>query len=438
MNIPNVATPTIDVASPLSNIAHGLLGLAICVGLLTLLSENRRAWPVRTVCIGVALQILFAIALLRLPGMADAFDLLAQATNEVIKKADAGIIFLFGSHLASSDGPLGFVFAIRVLPVIVFFSALTSVLYYFGAMQWIIGGIAWLLRKALRISPVEAVVVSANVFLGQTEAPLCVSPYLKSLTRSQFAVVMISGFCSMAGSVLAAYVAFLGGSDDAQRVFFLKHLLTASLMSAPAAFVAARILVPETDTNIANQAVTTIHYERPLNAFAALADGAWIGMKLAASIAAMLIGFLGMLAILDWPVGIIGNLLGSETQIGLTDVAGWLLTPIAWCLGVPFADAATAGTLMAKQVLVNEFVAYKSMGDILSGAAPGTLSDRTVVIVTYALAGFSNLSSVAMQVGALSMLAPERRDVVLSLGIRCVLAGAIACWMSAAVAGMLL
>ncbi|TXG88102.1 MAG: NupC/NupG family nucleoside CNT transporter [Thermomicrobiales bacterium] len=424
-------------ATMLANIAHGLLGLAVCVGLLTLLSENRSAWPARTVFVGLLLQCLFAIALLRLPGFAYVFELLARFLNEVIKKADVGIAFLFGEKLASPSGPVGFVFAIRVLPVIVFFSALTSLLYYFGVMQRIVGGIAWILRKTFRVSAVEAVVLSANVFVGQTEAPLCVSPYLRFFTRSQFAVLMISGFATMSGSVIATYVAFLGGSDDAQRVFFLKHLLTASLMSAPAALVAARILVPDTTTLAQQEEGIRIHYEKPLNAFAALADGAWMGLKLAANIAAMLIAFLGTLAILDWPVGVIAGLIGYNTQLGLTDVAGWMLAPVAWCLGVPATDAVTAGGLIAKQILVNEFVAYKSMGDIISGSVPGELSPRAAVIVTYALCGFSNLSSVAMQVGALSMLVPEQRHVILSLGLRCVFAGAISCWMTAATVGML-
>lgn len=422
----------------------GLLGLALFLALAWLLSENRRRIPVRTVLGGVALQFVIALLLLKTPGVLDLFEGFAWIVNGVITQADRGIEFVFGPNLADPNGPWGMIFAVKVLPVIIYFAALMAVLYHIGLMQRIVAGLAWVLRRALGVTGAEALAMSANIFVGQTEAPLCIRPFLSKLTRAQWATLMVGGFATIAGSVLAAYVTVLAGSGEGAaeaRVEFIKHLLTASVMSAPAAFVIARLIVPETesppDENIESAPVG----EKATNVLDAAAIGATDGLRLALNVGAMLIAFLGLLALVNWPLRELGAIEGVDAwlaarnveELGLEVILGWIFTPVAWLMGVPWADAANFGSLLGQKLILTEFVAFLSLADMMRG---DELSPRSARLAAYALCGFANFASIAIQIGGLTALAPDRRADIVSLSFKAMLGGAFASWMTACIAGL--
>ena len=420
---------------------HGLLAIAAFLLVATLCSTRRSAIRLRVVAIGLLLQIGIALLLLRVPATAAAFGAFAGGVAKAIGFADEGSRFVFGS-LADAEGPWGFVFAFRVLPVIVFFAAMMAVLYRLRVMPALVAAAAWALRRSLGVSGTEALATASNVLLGQTEAPLCVRPYLPTMTRSQLMVVMTGGFATIAGSVLAGYVAFLGGEDEALRTEFARHLLTASLMSAPAAFVMAKLFVPETEA-IAEDSLRGEQLRPGSNLLDALAVGAADGVRLAANVAAMLIAFVAVLALLDWPIRSLGEWgpvasWRAEAGFGawgLSPLLGLAFAPVAWLLGVSGGDVARVGELLGTQVVATEFVAYLRLAEM---QAAGELSPRSVVIATYALCGFANLPSIAIQIGGLGALAPTRRPEFSRLAFRAMLAGAMACWSTAAVAALVL
>ncbi|HZW10479.1 MAG TPA: nucleoside transporter C-terminal domain-containing protein, partial [Phycisphaerales bacterium] len=369
---------------------------------------------------------------------------LGHWVNAVIASADAGASFLFGS-LADPAGPAGLVFATRVLPVIVFFASLMALLYHVGVMQRVIAGLAWLLRGTLGVTGTEALVMAANVFVGQTEAPLCVRPYIAGMTRSQLATLMVGGFATIAGSVLAAYVGMLGGDDPASRVEFIRHLITASVLSAPAAFVMAKIIVPETGTPL-DEGLRAAPMERPTrNVLDAAAAGATDGLRLALNIAAMLLAFVALLAMVNMILGALGRVgLAADAlrslglrELSLQVVLGWLLAPLAWTMGVPWGECAPFGSLLGQKLVVTEFIAYGALSADIHSADP-ELSRRSAFIAAYALCGFANFPSIAIQIGGLTALAPGRRSEFASLGLRAMAGGAFASWMTACVAGLLL
>lgn len=423
----------------------GILGVLALILMALAISEDRSRFPWRVVIGGVLLQVAVAILLLKTPGVATVFDLIARGINGVIVQADAGIAFVFGDKLATAQEPLGFVFAVKVLPVIIFFAALMSVLYHLGVMQRVVKGLAWLLKGALGVSGAEALAMAANVFVGQTEAPLCIKPYLARMTRAQMATVMTGGFATIAGSVMAAYVGILGGQDDALRLLYIKHLLTASLMSAPAAFVMARIIVPERETP-SPEGDTSFEAAPAANLFDAAALGATDGLKLAANVGAMLIAFTALLSLLNWPLrelsawGPVNNWLTTSGMGTLTleGLVGWVLTPVTWLIGVPWEDAAAAGKLQGQRLIVNEFYAYATLGDMMQGEGGPKISDRGAQIMTYALCGFANFASIGIQIGGLSAIAPSQRRTIVTLAFKAMLAGALACWMTAAVASLVI
>lgn len=424
----------------------GLLGILVLLGLALLASENRRAVPWKTVVGGLALQLVLAYLLLRFPLVAVPFEWLSHLITGVIARADAGIVFLFGPNLANPGGPWGFVFLIRVLPVIVFFASLMAVLYYLGVMQRLVAALAWVLRRTLGVSGAEAMAMAANVFVGQTEAPLCVRPFIPKMTRAQLMTLMVGGFATMAGSVLFAYVTALGGTDPEQQAVFVKHLLTASLMSAPAAFVMARVIVPETssvpdeDPEALARATREVSQEAH-NVLDAAASGASEGLKLALNVGAMLIAFVSLLALVSWPIealGEVGPIAAWRERVGfgpftLEAIFGWILAPLAWSMGVPWAEAPFFGSLLGQKLVVTEFVAYDNLAKNAEALSP-----RTVYIATYALCGFANFPSIAIQIGGLSTLAPSRRSEIASLALRAMLGGVLASWITACVAGLLL
>ncbi|VAX39913.1 Nucleoside permease NupC [hydrothermal vent metagenome] len=429
---------------------EGFIGILVLLGLALLISEDRRHFPLRLVVVGVLVQFVCAWLLLRFPPVVFFFSILGQWVNAVIASADAGSAFVFGD-LSRPDGPAGFVFAFRVLPVIVFFASFMAVLYHLGIMQRVIAALAWLLRKTLGVTGTEAMAMAANVFVGQTEAPLCVRPFIPRMTRSQLATLMVGGFATIAGSVFAAYVAMLGGihTDDPARLAFIKHLITASVLSAPAAFIMAKIIVPERETPI-DEGLRSAEIERTTrNTLDAAAAGATDGLRLALNVAAMLVAFVALLALVNTALGALGQVglprmaldaLGIET-LKLEVMLGWLLAPLAWTMGIPWAECSFFGTLLGEKLVVTEFIAYGHLAaDIQAGVAgqPTQLSPRSAAIAAYALCGFANFPSIAIQIGGLTALAPSRRSEFATLGLRAMAGGALASWMTAAIAGVLL
>jgi CNT family concentrative nucleoside transporter len=436
----------------------GLLGVLVMIGLGYALSYKRSQVRWQLVGAGVLVQIVLAALVLRMhgfkmtifgkeryiPGPSDVFHYLGEFINKVIQMSQAGIEFVFGAKLADPSQPWGFIFAVKVLPIIIFFSALMSILYYAGLMQRIVAGLAWCLRTTLRVTGAEATCMAANIFIGQTEAPLTIKPLIPRLTQAQLMLVMLGGFAHIAGSVLGAYVMMLGGDDKVEQARYATHLIGASLMSAPAAFVMARIIMPETESPPPEDArsIATIAEEDHANIFDAAAGGATTGMRLAINIAAMLIAFVSLLALINWPLHALGETEalrpwleahGAKNGLSLQVIFGWILAPLAWTMGVPWQDAFTMGSLLGEKLILTEFVAYLDLG---AAKHAGTITPRTAQIGAYALCGFANFASIAIQIGGLSVLAPERRKDFARLALRAMLGGALATQMTASIAGL--
>jgi len=419
----------------------GLLGVTVFVAIALLFSTARSRINWRLVASGIALQFTLAFLLLRFPPVVALFEFLARAVTKIISFSDAGITFVFG-ELGNAGGPWGFVFAVRVLPVIIFFASIMAILYHLRVMQAVVACVAWVLRRTLGVTGAEATSAAANIFVGQTEAPLTIRPYLPTMTRSQICAVMVGGFATIAGSVLAAFVGILGGESEEARVLFAKHLLTASVMSAPAGLVMAKLLMPETETprdealgSLLSQPVET------RNVLDAAVAGASDGLRLALNVGAMLIAFAAIIAMLNWPLSAL-----SEQQhvaswradygipvLTLQTILGTLFTPAAWLMGVPWADCTKFGSLIGQQVVATEFVAYLDLGKHIKN---NTLDPRSAQIATYALCGFCNFASIGIQIGGLSALAPDRRADFAAIALRAMFGGLLACWCTAAVAGI--
>jgi CNT family concentrative nucleoside transporter len=433
---------------------EGLIGVVVLIGLAWVISEDRRHFPVRLVVMGVLVQLVCAYLLIRFPPVVFFFSVLGQWVNAAISSADAGAAFVFGD-LSRPDGPAGFVFAFRVLPVIVFFASFMAVLYHLGIMQRVVAALAWMLRKTLGVTGTEALAMAANVFVGQTEAPLCVRPFIPNMTRSQLTTLMVGGFATIAGSVFAAYVAMLGGDDMtdpaqlAARLEFIRHLITASVLSAPAAFVMAKIIVPERETPIDEGLRSADQERKTRNTLDAAASGATDGLRLALNVAAMLVAFVALLAMVNMVLGALGQVglprmaldaLGVET-LKLEVMLGWLFAPIAWTMGVPWEECSFFGMLLGEKLVVTEFIAYMHLAadiKVWNEGGDASLSPRSAAIAAYALCGFANFPSIAIQIGGLTALAPSRRSEFASLGLRAMAGGALASWMTASIAGVLL
>ena len=400
---------------------------------------------------GLLLQILFAAFVLlvpnipisetrHIPGGREIFDWLGQGFVKILSFVAAGSNFIFGSLMDTTK--FGFVFAFQVLPTIIFFASFMSVLYHLGVMQKIVQGMAWVITKVMRVSGAETLSVCANAFIGQTESPLVVRPYIAKMTESELLTLMVGGMATIAGGVLGAYVMLLGGGDPAQQAFYAKHLITASIMAAPATLVIAKILVPETREPLTLGTVRMDVEKTTTNVIDAAAAGAGDGLKLALNVGAMLLAFIALIALLNAPLVWLGEVTGLEAALGrptdLSSLLGYLLSPLAWAIGVPWQDANTVGGLIGTKVVLNEFVAYVQLGEILRGGVDGvTLTDQGRLIATYALCGFANFSSIAIQIGGIGGLAPERRADLARFGLRAVLGGSIATLMTATIAGVL-
>ena len=424
----------------LGGVFFGLFGLASLIGIAWVFSLNRRAVDWRLVLTGISLQIGFAALVLLVPGGKDVFDALGQGFVKVLSFVSAGSNFIFGGLMDTSK--FGFIFAFQVLPTIIFFAALMGVLYHLGVMQWVVRIMALAITKVMRVSGAETTSVCASVFIGQTEAPLTVRPYIPRMTESELITMMIGGMAHIAGGVLAAYVGMLGGSDPVQQAFYAKHLLAASIMAAPATLVIAKVLIPETGTPLTRGTVKMEVEKTASNIIDAAAAGAADGLKLALNIAAMLLAFIALIALINWPLTWIGDVTGLAQWLGKpTDMAtilGYLLAPIAWIIGVPWQDATVVGSLIGQKIVINEFVAYLQLADIIQNGVDGVmLTDKGKLIATYALCGFANFSSIAIQIGGIGGLAPDRRADLARFGLRAVLGGSLATFMTATIAGVL-
>jgi CNT family concentrative nucleoside transporter len=424
----------------ISRVAFGLFGLAVLVGIAWVFSVKRRSVDWKLVGIGISLQIAFAAVVLLVPGGKDVFDSIGKGFVHVLEFVGAGSKFIFGDLMDVSK--FGFIFAFQVLPTIIFFSALMGVLYHLGVMQAVVRAMAWAITKVMRVSGAETTSVCASVFIGQTEAPLTVRPYIGKMTESELITMMIGGMAHIAGGVLAAYVGMLGAGDPVQQAFYAKHLLAASIMAAPATLVIAKILVPETGEPLTRGTVKMEIEKTTANIIDAAAAGAGDGLRLALNIGAMLLAFIALIALVNAPLTWLGEQTGLAAAIGrptdLSTLLGFVLAPIAWVIGTPWADATVVGGLIGEKVVLNEFVAYTHLADIVNGkVANMSLSEEGRLIATYALCGFANFSSIAIQIGGIGGLAPERRQDLARFGLRAVLGGSIATFMTATIAGVL-
>ena len=398
-----------------------LVGMLVLLGIAFAASTDRKAIKLRTVGIAFLMQVIIGGFVLFFEAGKNVLASMSRAVSSVIGYANDGIGFLFGP-LASQD-TLGFIFAIQVLPVIVFFSALVAVLYHLGIMDWIIKILGGGLQKLLKTSRTESLSATANIFVGQTEAPLIVKPFIATMTKSELFAVMVGGLATVAGSVMAGYVII--GVD-------LKYLIAASFMAAPGGFLMAKMIVPETETPKDDLADIDLGDDKPVNVIDAAASGAANGMQLALNVGAMLLAFVALIALLNGLLGGIGGLFDYPT-LTLQEILGYLFAPVAWLLGVPWNEAILAGSFIGQKLVVNEFVAYLDFINYRD-----TLSAHTQAIVTFALCGFANLSSIAILLGGLGGMAPGRRKDIARLGLRAVLAGSMANLMSAAIAGFFL
>lgn len=438
---------------------RGLVGVAVILGIGWLLSTDRKRIDLRTVGAGVGMMLVMSFLLLKFGPVVRAFESFAAVMARIISFGDEGTKFLFGHQLADDKGPWGFIFAVKVLPIIVFFASFMAVLYHLGVMQRVVAAVAWVLRRTLRVTGTEALSAAANIFLGQTEAPLTVKPYIAGMTRSQIMAIMVCGFSTIAGSVMAAYIGSLGDAyntiigyvpppDDTTlahnpgRTLFAQHLMAASVISTVAGLVMAKIMLPETETPAAED-LRSLTAARPAtrNVMDAAAEGATEGLKLALNVAAMLVAFVALLAMINYPLTALSELpkvaqwraAHGIPVLNFENILGYLFMPIAWVMGVAWSDARAFGSLLGKGIIATEFVAYL---DLASHMRNGTMSSRSAQIATYALCGFANLPSIAIQIGGLSAMAPERRADFATIGLRAMTAGCLACWMTGAMAGV--
>jgi CNT family concentrative nucleoside transporter len=418
----------------IGTIVFGLFGLVVLIGIALSFSADRRSVDWKLVLSGIGLQLFFAILVILVPGGRQFFEGLSTVFVRVISFAIDGAAFIFGPLADPSN--LGFIFAFQVLPTIIFFAALMGVLYHIGLMQKVVSGMAWVMLKVMRVSGAESLSVAANVFVGQTEAPLVVRPYISRMTESELFTMMVGGMATIAGGVLAAYITMLGGADEAMQIFYAKHLLSASIMAAPATIVIAKILRPEFQESLTRGEVK-LHVEKTAtNVIEAAANGAADGWRLALNVGAMLLAFIALIAMINYPLGWIGEISGFDyatgRELSLSTLLGYVLSPMAWVIGVPWQDAVTVGGLIGEKVVTNEFVAYAHLTEIQD-----QLSPRAVLISTYALCGFANFSSIAIQIGGIGGIAPDRKSDLARLGLRAVLGGTLATMMTATIAGVL-
>lgn len=430
----------------------GIIGIGVIIGLAFVASNNRRRINWRMVGMGFLIQLVFGLLVLKgrefgppFNFLAVMFEALGKGIVSLLAFTIDGARFVFGNLALSpgNDGSLGFFFFFQVLPTIIFFSSLMSVLYYLGVMQKVVQGMAWVMSKLMGTSGAESLSNTANIFVGQTEAPLMIRPFIKDMTRSELLTIMVGGMATIAGGVMAAYIQMLSDSFAQARQFplldaqvkFATQLLGASIMAAPAGLAISKILFPETETPVTKGTVKVNVEKNASNVIEAAAIGAADGLKLALNVAAMLLAFIALIAmfnsLLQWFGGFVGY-----SELTLQQVLGWVLAPLAFATGVPWEEATTVGSLIGTKVVLNEFVAYLEMAEAIKSGA--LLSERAITISTFALCGFANFSSIAIQIGGISPLAPERQKDIASLGLKAVFGGVLATLLTGTLAGIIL
>ena len=429
-------------------ILRGLLGMFVLVIIAWLFSKDRKAVDWLVVGKGLFIQLVLALSILYIPVVADFFDFVGKIFVKILDFTQAGSEFLFGP-LVNQD-KIGYIFVFQILPTIVFFSALTSVLFYFGVIQIVVKGLAWVMVKALKISGAESLSVAGNIFIGQTESPLMIKKYLPNMNDSEMLLVMIGGMATVAGGVLAAYVGFLGGDDPVQRVLFAKHLLTASVMAAPGAIVMSKILLPQTQK--VDKQVGVSADKAGSNFLDALSNGTIEGMKLAVNVGAMLLVFFSFIAMVNFIFTKIGawvdlNMLiadatnGQYSELSLEFILGYTFAPLMWVIGVDIQDITLLGQLLGEKLIASEFVGYTSLAELKSsgsGAFGSFAEYKSIIMATYMLCGFANFASIGIQIGGIGSLAPNKRKFLSSNGMRALVGGTLASLLSATIIGMIL
>ena len=399
----------------------GLLGMAVLLGLAYLFSTARKAIQLKTVLWGLGLQLAFGVFVLKFePGRA-AFEFLGRVVNKLLSFAFAGSEFVFGG-LGMKTSPFGFIFAFQVLPTIIFIAAVFAFLYHIGVMQLFIRAFAWTMTRIMGASGAESLDIAASIFMGQTEAPLTIRPFLNKLTKSELMCVMTCGMAHVSGGIMAAYIAYGIQAN---------HLLTAVIMTAPGTLLIAKMLVPETEQPLTAGKVQMPEMEKEANFLGAISRGTSDGLHLAINVGAMLISFIALLALVDYLFGDVHHLLHWFPQ-SLEQFFGWIFAPIAWLIGIPWKDAPVIGNLLGTRMTINEVVAFAKLGQIKNSLDP-----RSFTIATFALCGFANFSSIGIQIGGIAALAPEQRGQLAKFGIRAMLAGTMANLMSACIVGIL-
>jgi CNT family concentrative nucleoside transporter len=427
-------------------IIKGVIGILFLLGIAYLLSTHKKAIRWKTIFIGLSLQFILAFGVLRVEWVKSFFNVLGGFFTAVLEFTESGSAFLFGNLINVTEPAIGYVFAFQILPTIVFFSALTSILYYLGVVQKIVSGLAWLLTKTLKISGAESLSVAGNIFLGQTEAPLLIKAYLAKMNRSEVMLVMTGGMATVAGGVLASYVGFLGGTDPELRLSFARHLIAASVMAAPGAIIIAKLMVPQTEP--IDEKIEVSDTEVGSNALDALSNGTTEGLKLALNVGAMLLVFIAFIAMINGILTGFGDLTGinnwiasnsSYTELSLESILGTIFAPLMYIIGVASEDLNLMGQLLGIKLVASEFVAYTQLAELKNMAAAVHLTyDKSVLMATYMLCGFANFASIGIQIGGIGTIAPSQKKTLSELGFKALIAGSLASLLSATIAGMIL
>ena len=422
---------------------RGVIGLGVLVLVAFIFSSSKKKVDWRLVGIGISLQLIFGFLITKVPLVKSAFALLSEGFVKFLSFSRDGAAFIFGD--LAGDG-FGFIFAFQVLPTIIFFSTVSAGLYYLGILQKVVFGIAWVMSRTMRLSGPESLSAAGNIFLGQTEAPLLVRPFIPTMTKSELMCLMTGGMATIAGGVLAGYVAFLGGDSIEEQTRFAAYLLGASIMNAPAAIVMSKIFIPELEKDKIKDKLEVNKESMGVNLIDAMSIGASEGLKLALNVGAMLLAFIAVIASVNYLLsGLIGEYTGLNTLIinstngqfqgfSLEYLFGQVFRVFAWIIGVEWSDTLQVGSLLGQKTVINEFVAYLSLAEMKEA---GTLSAKSIVIATYALCGFSNFSSIAIQLGGISIIAPNQQGNLSKVGLKSLLAASLACLMTATIAGML-
>ncbi len=435
---------TDDLSISLIGTLRGLLGIAFLVGLAWVFSESRKTISWSLVIKGLVFQLILAILILKVDFFSSIFGWISAGFVKVISFSDFGSDFLFRSFETGEVGQSVENFAFRILPTIVFFSALTALLYYYNILQKVVYAFAWIMKRTLKLSGAESLAAAGNIFLGQTESPLLIRPYLDKMNRSELMCLMTGGMATIAGGVLASYIGFLGGESNAERIIFAKHLLTASIMSAPAAVVAAKILVPQREEFLNEMKLNTA--KPGSNALEAISNGTSDGLKLAINVGAMLLVFTALIYMGNYILGdLIGNWTGLNSIISENTIyskltfefiLGYLFAPVAWLIGVPADDIVLVGQLLGEKTILNEFYAYVTLGELKSSYSFS--SEKSVIMSTYILCGFANVASIGIQIGGIGALIPNRKGLLSSLGVKALIGGTLASLFTATLVGFLI